>query len=320
MLRAISQALLALGVGIPAVVGSAIAEQIAIPSLTMSDDQFLGGDPAPPEPVILSGLLQMPPGDGPHGAVILLHGSDGPQSALTWNWARLLNRAGLATLEIDSYTARGFEEIFTAQGRVGEFNNLIDTYRALDILAADPRIDPARVAVMGFSRGGIAALYSAMTRFETKYGSRSTKLAAHIPFYPPCNFRLSAELEVTPAPIRAFHGEADTWNPAAPCKAYVERLAEAGHDASITTYPGAHHAFDHVGSPSYNEKDDAQTSRRCFREEKEGRLHNAATGMPFSWTDACVEMGPAVQYNSAGAADAERRILEFLRELFDLPG
>ena len=109
--------------------------------------------------------------------------------------------------------------------------------RALDVLADDTRIDQARIAVMGFSRGGIAALYSSMARFEELYGSDKATLAVHLPFYPPCNFKLEGELNVGVAPIRAFHGEADVWNPAPRCLDYVERLKAAGHDATITIYP-----------------------------------------------------------------------------------
>ena len=294
-------------------------EIVSLSSLSMTDEQFLNGDTASAEPVTLSGRLQIPAsGEPPYPSVILLHGSDGPGSAGTWNWARILNRIGIATLRIDSYSGRGFEEIFTGQGRVGEFNNVVDTFRALDWLAADSRFDADRIAVMGFSRGGIAALYSAMTRIEKLYGSRKAKLSAHIPFYPPCNFSLEAELDVEPAPIRAFHGEADVWNPAPRCVDYVQRLEAAGHDATITVYPDAHHAFDHTGSPSYNVKEDAQTSRKCFRREENGQLVNADTGKSFSWEDACVELGPAVQYNSTAADAAAKAVTEFLTELWQL--
>ncbi len=293
-------------------------ETLSFPSLTMSDSQFLQGDKAAASEVTLTGRLRLPEGDGPFPAVILLHGSDGPKSALAWNWARVLGDYGVASFAIDSYTARGHEEIFSGQARVGEFNNVIDTFEALRLLAADPRIDAGRIAVMGFSRGGIPALYSAMTRFEDLYAPEGLRLAAHLPFYPPCNFRLDRELEVGPEPIRAFHGEADVWNPLPRCKDYVERLAAAGHDATISTYPGAHHAFDHPGSPSYNVKETAQTSRRCMRVEEDGVLINEATGEPFAWTDACVELGPAVQYNGAAADGAAAEIRTFLSGLFRL--
>lgn len=294
-------------------------EQVTFTSLTMTDEQFLKGDKLAGVPVALIAKLQLPASTTePIPAVILLHGSDGPGSAVTWNWAKVLNRMGIATMRIDSYSGRGFEEIFTDQGRLGEFNNIVDTFEAVSILARDPRIDSDRIAVMGFSRGGIAALYSAMTRFQELHGAERPKLAAHVAFYPPCNFALERELEVGAAPILVLHGEADTWNPIGPCRNYVERLRAKGYNAELAAYPKAHHAFDHPGSPSYNIKDDAQTSRSCKRQEQDGRLLNAATQQLFTWEDACVEMRPAVQFNSDAASAAERKVEALLGKVFSL--
>jgi dienelactone hydrolase len=293
-------------------------EQVSVPSLTLSDHQFLAGQVDAAQPVTLAARLTLPDqkASRPVAAIVLLHGSDGAGSAASWNWANIFARAGYASLRVDSYTARGRDEIYTDQGSVGEFANVVDGYAALAVLAADERIDAKRVAVMGFSRGGIGALYSAMRRFETVYASPGLQFAAHLPFYPPCNFALENELDVGPEPIRAFHGDADVWNPLPVCKDYIDRLAATGHDASITIYSGAHHSFDHPGSPSYNVVSDAQTSRSCFRREIDGLLTNVATGQAFSWSDDCVEMGPAVQMNPAAMSAAERDVLAFLADVF----
>lgn len=294
-------------------------EAVGLPSLTMTDAQFLQGDIGGATPVTLAAKLQLPAaGRAPYPAVILLHGSDGIAGGGSWNWARVLNGMGIATLRIDSYTARGFSEVYTGQGRVGEFNNVVDTYRAVDLLAADPRIDAKRIAVMGFSRGGIGALYSAMSRFERLHGPKTAALAAHIPFYPPCNFALDGELEIGPEPVRAFHGEADDWNPLPRCRDYLGRLKAAGRDVSLATFPGALHSFDSVTSPSYNVMSEAQTSRACFRREEAGVLVNADTGAAFTWQDACVETGPAVRYDPGATGEAEKAVKAFLRERFGL--
>jgi acetyl esterase/lipase len=58
-----------------------------------------------------------------------------------------------------------------------------DAYRALELVATHPRIDPGWIAVMGFSKGGIVALYSALTRFQRLHGPAGARFAHHIAFH-----------------------------------------------------------------------------------------------------------------------------------------
>ena len=212
-------------------------EVLQVPSRSLTDAQFLAGDAAAGVPVTLTGRLRLPGSDGPYPAVVLLHGSKGPVSPPVARWEWVLRPLGIATLSLDSFTARGLTEVATDQSRLPSLTQVYDAYRAVSALAADPRIDPDRIAVIGFSRGGVAALYTAMTRFRRSFGA-DTRIAAHLPFYPACNFRLRGELDVTSAPIRAFHGAADTYTLAAPCRDYIARLAAAGHRRGHHRLPG----------------------------------------------------------------------------------
>jgi acetyl esterase/lipase len=67
-----------------------------------------------------------------------------------------------------------------------------DAYRALKLLATHPRIDPARITVMGFSKGGGVVLYAALTRFQRLQGSANTRFAHHIPSTRRASSRTSA--------------------------------------------------------------------------------------------------------------------------------
>ena len=161
------------------------SEILEVPSRSLTDAQFLAGDATAGAPVTLTGRLHLPGTDAPYPAVVLLHGSEGPVSGPVSRWEWTLRPLGIATFSLDSFTARGLTEVATDQSRLPSLTQVYDAYRAADVLAADPRIDPDRIAVMGFSRGGVAALYTAMTRFQQSYGH--TRIAAHLPFYPACN-------------------------------------------------------------------------------------------------------------------------------------
>jgi cephalosporin-C deacetylase-like acetyl esterase len=60
---------------------------------------------------------------------------------------------GISTFEMDSFAGRGIVSTVIDQSQLGWFNMILDLYRSLAVLAAHPRVDPTRIAVMGWSRG-----------------------------------------------------------------------------------------------------------------------------------------------------------------------
>jgi dienelactone hydrolase len=219
-------------------------------SITLSDAEFLTGKEG--RPVTLAGELRIPrAGQEKLAAVILLPGGGGMGGAggMIDEWSRELNQIGVATFAIDSFSGRGLVSAFG--GKVGRLAMVFDSYRALELLARHPQIDSGRVAVMGFSLGGIAALRASVTRFQKMHGPQNLQFAAHVAFYPGCDTTFRSGDDVGDKPIRILHGTADDSFPIGPCREYAERLAKAGRDVRLIEYPGAHHVFD---APAYREQ------------------------------------------------------------------
>jgi dienelactone hydrolase len=294
-------------------------EIYAIPTLTISDQQFLTGD-ANGKPVTVAGEFRIAQGSGRLPVVVLMHGSSGV-GATTEAWVHQFNAMGISTFVIDGFTGRGLTSVTQDQARLGRLNFIVDIYRSLDILAKHPRVDPDRIVLMGFSRGGQAALYASLNRFNKLWNKSGAEFAAYIPFYPDCSTTYASDTEVAARPIRIFHGTPDDYNPVASCKAFVARLQDAKRDVALTEYPDSAHGFDAglLGLSTVAVSTNAQTVRNCHIKEGEGGvLVNADTQAPFGYKDACIELNPHVGGNPTTAEAARKAVVEFLQALLKL--
>jgi dienelactone hydrolase len=248
---------------------------------------------------------------------VLLHGSGGVNGGNEL-WAKHFNEMGIAAFLLDSFSARGIVSTSADQALLGRLNMILDAYRSHEMLAAHPRIDPARIAVMGFSRGGQSALYSSMRRFQEMWSPRA-QFALHIPLYASCSAAFARDTDVT-GPIRQHHGLADDYVTIAPCRPYFERLRAAGRDVQLIEYPDAHHAYDNpFGAKTPTIAKGSQSTRACtLKEEANGILVNVSNGQPFTYKDPCVEIDPHLSYNEAAAKATQKAVKEQLRAAFKL--
>jgi dienelactone hydrolase len=320
-MHAVAAALLFCGATLPALAQTNLKEIAAkvelhsFPSLTLSDQQFLSGA-TDGKPVSMTGELRIAQGTGRLPLVILMHGSGGIGANIE-AWTKLFNAMGVSTFTIDGFTGRGLVSVNANQASLGRLNFVLDIYRATEMLARHPRVDPERIVLMGFSRGGQAALYASLNRFHKLWNKSGVQFAAYIPFYPDCGTSYSGETDVAEKPIRIFHGIPDDYNPVASCKPYIQRLREAGRDVVLTEYPDAQHGFDtplNVGAVIASTG--AQTVRGCkIREGEGGVLINVSTSQPFSYKDECVQLNPHVGGNAAATTAARVAVSDFVRQV-----
>ena len=228
----------------PDVAGSIPLELRAVSSLRVSYVAYR----TDAELTVAGKLVTVQPDDGgvtERGpAVLICHGSDGVDGRGEFH-AAALNAAGIATLEIDMWAARG-----TGRGAASRPKSvpetLPDAFAGARCLAAQPEIDPARIGILGFSWGGVVSLLSATRRAA---GETKTRFAAHAALYPVCwsyetpaGFSLS---DLTGAPILIQAGDADAYDDPDGLDQLMARLPPASR-ALIRpiTHRGAGHGFD----------------------------------------------------------------------------
>ena len=258
-------------------------------------------------PATINGALRFPDGTGPFPAVVLAHGCAGNLN-VERAWGSLLRQWGYATFVIDSFSARGLTEVCGQGMKLSPLQRVPDAYGALRLLAAHPKIDPQRVALMGFSHGGaLTMLASTAWAKETYAPDGAPSFRAFFPFYPNCNADFPERKRVS-APVRIHTGEADDWTPAKPCAALAAALKALRQDVGITVYPGAHHAFDQARRPVF--RSDVNNGSGCFPQ-----LASILGPVDRNSVAGCLKKGATVAPDPAAAAEARRNLRTQLAEL-----
>ena len=205
------------------------------------------------------GTLTLPPGNERVPAMVIAHGSGGVRD-IDHGWASFLNENGIAGFVVDTFAPRGINDTVANQSVLSVAANVADAFSALRLLATHPRIDPNRIGVMGFSRGGDVAVKTAFDALRRGVIDGPLQFAVHAPFYPPCGTRFVSE-RLTKAPMLFLLGEVDDYTPSKPCLGYVEWFKSKGVAAESVMYAGANHGFDGVRAPRYINS--AQNCRHC---------------------------------------------------------
>ncbi|MGE4297756.1 MAG: dienelactone hydrolase family protein [Desulfovibrionaceae bacterium] len=182
---------------------------------------------------------------GQRPAVLLLHEYTG-LTPMMQRHADRLARAGYAVLCADMYgagvrPASADEALAHARPLRGDRRRMRARAAAgLAVLRGLPHVDPARVAAMGFSFGGCAALELARSGAD---------LCAAVSVYGYLNTPLPCAPGGVRCPILALHGAADKVVPMAEVSPFVDEMRTAGADCRLTIFSGAGHGFCNEAQP-----------------------------------------------------------------------
>jgi dienelactone hydrolase len=181
----------------------------------------------------------------PAPAVILLHGAAGVLGSRELTYAAQFAAAGTAALAIDAFGARrdratGFIERLL---EVTETMVLADAYAGLRFLDAKPEIDGERVALIGFSYGGMAATLGAYAQVADTLNPGGKRFAAHVSYYGPCIARFD-DTRATGAPMLMLAGSEDAIVDRGRCNQILADLREGGAETEFVIYQGAFHQWD----------------------------------------------------------------------------
>lgn len=203
--------------------------------------------------------------EGPRPAVLIVHDWNGEGEYVRVR-AQMLARFGYVAFAADVYGAGVRPEGDDAATTVQAFYRDLPLMRArvaagFDVLRDDARVDPTRIAVIGYCFGGSAALELARTGAEVRgtvsfHGS----LITHTP----------ADVASIVSPLLVLTGGSDPVVPDSAVAALQDELRTRDDlDWQVVTYSGAPHAFTRPGSPAYRPVADARSwaALRAFLDE-----------------------------------------------------
>jgi dienelactone hydrolase len=208
----------------------------------------------PADNLTLHGTLYRPEGDGPFPAVVALHDCGGltrrpaAQSELYGEWADLLVARGFVVLFPDSFGSRGLGSQCRERARKvhARRERVADANAARRWLQGQSYVRGDHISLLGWSNGGVAALWAVRPTTAPKDGSADFRSA--VALYPGCR-RLRETAWSARVPTLILIGGADDWTAASVCQQMVADAHGRTARAEIIVYPGAYHEFDRANAP-----------------------------------------------------------------------
>ncbi len=199
----------------------------------------------------LSGYAAIPESPGPHLAVLILRGVAGPEDGYTEFADRLASWGYLGFLH--GWKVRGDDPpdpVVTA-----------DLAGAMDHLRARPDVDPGRIGVFGYCRGGVHSLMAATAHADIGlviifHGFAFRPEQAESGLQP---YDLAQEISV---PTLIMHDTADEQAPIEGIRKLEESVRSLGRPITFKYYDGDPHGFAVRTHPGFVEK----TARDSFEE------------------------------------------------------
>jgi carboxymethylenebutenolidase len=214
------------------------------PGLTSSEIKYASTDGT-----AISAYITRPKGNEAHPAVLVVHEWDGIKEQIR-DVARRLAKAGYVALAPDLLSRYGgtssfsTEEAAIAAGRKLDDDMITkDLTGGVNYLKGQSFVRANRIGVIGFCWGGGKALL---------FTTRSKDLSASVIYYGsnPSNLE---DVKNISAPVLGQYGGADERITSAVPK-LDDAMKKYGKSFEYKVYPGAPHAFNSDGSPSYREE------------------------------------------------------------------
>lgn len=210
----------------------------------------------------LEGFLASPAADTPRPAVLLVH-----------EWTGVGEHVCARAEQIAGYGWHGFAvDVYGAGVRPTAVEDCAATmnlyvndrdllrarlHAALDWIRAQPGVDPARIAILGFCFGGLAAM-------ELARSGADIRLAAS--FHGNLSTRDPAEAGNIRCPVLACHGADDPLVTQDVVAAFEREMSGAGVDWTVVQFGGVMHSFTNpaAGDPGFGIVYNAGADRRAF--------------------------------------------------------
>jgi carboxymethylenebutenolidase len=194
-----------------------------------------------------------PAGNGPHPAVIILHGASGQKEAGNESFEKMCGELA----DHGYYTE--FIEYYSQTDAVGPDNPpemkkyfpvwLAEIQSGIDALDKNPAVDSHRVALMGFSLGSFLSLSVGAIDPD--------QIAAIVEYYGGLPPRLASGAKTMP-PTLILHGDKDVLVNVSQAHSLDALLTAANRPHEMHIYAGANHAFNFPELTFWYNAEDAQ--------------------------------------------------------------